>query len=40
VFRCILCIREGFWRLPEEDVIETEDALIAQANKAEEGGHI
>lgn len=40
IFRCILCIREGYWRMPEEDVVETEDALIAQANKAEEGGHV
>lgn len=40
IFRCILCIREGYWRKAEEDVMETEDMLIAQANKAEEGGHV
>ncbi|MBC7153919.1 MAG: TRAP transporter small permease subunit [Rhodobacteraceae bacterium] len=28
--RCILCMREGFWRRPEEDVEETEAALIKQ----------
>ncbi|HEV7277469.1 MAG TPA: TRAP transporter small permease subunit [Devosiaceae bacterium] len=27
VFRCILCIREGYWRRAEEDVVETEIAL-------------
>lgn len=27
VFRCILCIREGYWRRAEEDVVETELAL-------------
>lgn len=27
VFRCILCIREGYWRRAEEDVVETEVAL-------------
>jgi TRAP-type mannitol/chloroaromatic compound transport system permease small subunit len=40
VFRCILCIRNGYWLQPEEDVMETEDMLIQQANKAEEGGHV
>ena len=30
VFRCILCIREGYWRRAEEDVEETERALIRQ----------
>jgi len=29
VFRCILCIREGYWRRAEEDVEETEVALAA-----------
>jgi len=28
VFRCILCIREGYWRRVEEDVVETEVALL------------
>ena len=27
VFRCILCIREGYWRRAEEDVVETEISL-------------
>lgn len=27
VFRCILCIREGYWRRAEEDVVETDVAL-------------
>lgn len=40
VFRCILCIKEGYWRVAEEDVVETEDALIAQANKSDEDAHI
>jgi TRAP-type mannitol/chloroaromatic compound transport system permease small subunit len=31
VFRCILCIREGYWRVAEEDVQETEDAARAEA---------
>ncbi len=30
VFRCILCIREGYWRTPVEDVMETEEMLIKQ----------
>ena len=30
VFRCILCIREGFWRRAEEDIEETEVALVRQ----------
>lgn len=31
VCRCILCIREGFWRMPAEDVEETEQILVRQA---------
>lgn len=31
VCRCILCLREGYWRRPEEDVEETEALLIRQA---------
>lgn len=30
VMRCILCIREGYWRTAEDDVQETEDLLIKQ----------
>ena len=38
VFRCILCIREGYWRRAAEDVMETEDLLIKQAaEKAAQG---
>lgn len=31
VFRCILCIREGYWRQAQEDVRETEDILLETA---------
>jgi len=31
VFRCILCMREGFWREAEDDVQETEELLRRQA---------
>jgi len=34
VMRCILCLREGFWREAEDDVQETEDLLIRQAAQA------
>ena len=34
VFRCILCIREGYWRTPEDDVQETEELLIKQVNES------
>jgi len=30
VCRCILCMREGYWRRPEEDVEETEALLMKQ----------
>lgn len=30
VCRCLLCIREGVWRLPAEDVEETEQLLMNQ----------
>ena len=39
VFRCILCIREGYWRKAEDDVVETEDLLMAEAAKAELDAH-
>ena len=39
VCRCILCIREGYWRLAEDDVVETEDLLMAEAAKAEKDAH-
>ena len=39
VCRCIQCIRTGVWMRPEDDVLETEEALIEQANKAESGAH-
>lgn len=32
VCRCILCIREGYWRQPAEDVMETEDLLKRESN--------
>lgn len=30
VCRCILCMREGYWRLPAEDVEETEQLMMNQ----------
>lgn len=30
IMRCILCIREGYWRVAEEDVVETDQLLIKQ----------
>ncbi len=39
VFRCIHCIRTGVWLEAEEDVFETEDLLIQQANEAEKDAH-
>ena len=40
VFRCIIAIRTGEWLAPEgEDVMETEEILLKEANKAESGGH-
>jgi TRAP-type mannitol/chloroaromatic compound transport system permease small subunit len=30
IFRCILAIREGYWRTAEEDVVETDQLLIKQ----------
>jgi TRAP-type mannitol/chloroaromatic compound transport system permease small subunit len=34
VFRCILCIRQGYWPPIEADVEETEELLIKQAAQA------
>jgi TRAP-type mannitol/chloroaromatic compound transport system permease small subunit len=34
VCRCILCLREGYWRQAEEDVEETEALLMQQADEA------
>ncbi|SER88186.1 TRAP-type mannitol/chloroaromatic compound transport system, small permease component [Tranquillimonas rosea] len=31
VLRCIICLRDGYWLQPEEDVLETEDQLLAEA---------
>lgn len=39
VFRCIHAIRTNEWLKAEEDVQETEDILIAQANKSDEDAH-
>ena len=33
VCRCILCIREGYWRTAETDVVETEELLVSDAAK-------
>lgn len=35
VFRCILCMRDGYWLTAEEDVEETEEILIKKAAKGE-----
>ncbi|TCD16488.1 TRAP transporter small permease subunit [Oricola cellulosilytica] len=40
VMRCIICIRTGQWLEPEDDIQETEDALIAKATAAEKDGHV
>ncbi|BDA85720.1 membrane protein [Aureimonas sp. SA4125] len=37
ICRCLVCIRTGAWPRPEDDVQETEDLLIQEANKAETG---
>lgn len=34
VFRCIVCLREGYWLRAEEDVEETEVALIRERETA------
>ena len=33
VFRCILCMRDGYWTAAEDDVEETEEILLKQAAK-------
>ena len=38
VFRCILCIRDGDWLHPAEDVRETDEILIEEAQKAAADG--
>lgn len=40
VFRCIHAMRTNEWLQAEEDVQETEDLLIAQANKSDEDAHL
>ncbi|WP_114965694.1 TRAP transporter small permease subunit [Alkalilacustris brevis] len=35
LFRCVLCMREGYWRVAEEDVMETEDLLMEQVSESE-----
>ena len=37
VCRCILAMRENYWLEAEEDVFETEDLMMREANKAEKG---
>jgi len=32
VFRCILCMREGYWRIAADDVQETEKLLIEKTS--------
>jgi TRAP-type mannitol/chloroaromatic compound transport system permease small subunit len=36
IFRCILCIREGYWRVADEDVVETDEALIINTIKGDQ----
>jgi TRAP-type mannitol/chloroaromatic compound transport system permease small subunit len=42
VCRCLLCIRDNVWLEADEDVRETEDALLKKATEAETrpGGHV
>jgi TRAP-type mannitol/chloroaromatic compound transport system permease small subunit len=40
VFRCIHAIRTNVWLEAEEDVVETEDLLMREADKAERDHHI
>jgi TRAP-type mannitol/chloroaromatic compound transport system permease small subunit len=35
VFRCILCMRDGYWLPAEDDVEETEEILLKQAAKTQ-----
>ncbi|RFC66397.1 TRAP transporter permease DctQ [Fulvimarina endophytica] len=37
--RAIQCIRDGYWTRPEEDVQETEDAILNEASKVEGDSH-
>jgi TRAP-type mannitol/chloroaromatic compound transport system permease small subunit len=39
VCRCILAMRTNEWLAADEDVFETEDLLIREADKAERGNH-
>ena len=39
VCRCILAIRTNEWLAADEDVFETEDLLMREAQKAERGNH-
>jgi TRAP-type mannitol/chloroaromatic compound transport system permease small subunit len=39
IMRCIHAIRANEWIKADEDVLETEDVLIQQAQEAETGGH-
>ncbi|MDA8870196.1 TRAP transporter small permease subunit [Rhizobiaceae bacterium] len=41
VFRCVRCMKLGYWERPEDDVEETEDIMMKAAAKAENatGGH-
>jgi len=39
IFRCIQCIRTGYWMRAHEDVQETEDAILNKATAAESDAH-
>lgn len=37
VFRCILCMREGYWRQSEEDVVELDEQLLKEHEMQNKG---
>lgn len=37
MMRCVLCMRDGYWLLPEADVRETDEVMIEAAAKGELG---
>lgn len=39
MMRCVLCMRDGYWTLPERDVRETDEVLIEAVAKGELGAN-
>ena len=39
IFRCIRCIRDGYWTRAQQDVEETENTIINKATAAESDAH-